>query len=195
MIRGILMVGQPEYISKIKGKPYTLVSCGLDFAGKTAMFQYLLTGEMQEELEPTVGFNIEKFTLAGGLLEATIFDMGGQKSLRGQWQDKIMKADGILYVVDANDPGRFSESKEEFHNRVLPIISEKPCCILANKYDLIVEKKQPKWPMALINSVSDEVQKALEIPIEEKYGQFKLITTSMKNGLGLNKIFRFFLNF
>ncbi|MFX1507828.1 MAG: ADP-ribosylation factor-like protein [Promethearchaeota archaeon] len=189
------MSGQPKYISKIKGKPFTLVSCGLDFAGKTAMFQYLLTGELREDLEPTVDFNIEKFTLAGGLLEATIFDMGGQKSLRSQWQDQIMKADGILYVVDANDPGRFSESKEEFHNRVLPIIPDKPCCILANKYDLIIEKKQPKWPMALIKSVSNEVQKALEVPKVEKSRQFKLITTSMKNGLGLNKIFRFFLDF
>lgn len=189
------MVGQPKYISKIKGKSFNLVSCGLDFAGKTAMFQYLLTGEMVEELEPTLDFNIDKFTLAGGLLEATIFDMGGHKSLRDQWYDKIMKADGILYVVDANDLGRFNESKEEFHSRVLPIISDKPCCILANKYDLIIEKRQPKWPMALINSVSDEVKIALEIPIEDKPGQFKMITTSMKNGLGLNKIFRFFLNF
>ncbi|MFX0123489.1 MAG: ADP-ribosylation factor-like protein [Candidatus Hodarchaeota archaeon] len=121
--------------------------------------------------------------------------MGGQKSLRSQWEEKIKKADGILHVVDANDPGRFSESKEEFHNRVLQIISQQPCCILANKYNLIIEKKQLEWPMALINSVSDEVQKALDIPLREKYGQFKVITTSMKNGLGLNKIFRFFLNF
>jgi small GTP-binding protein len=114
-------------------KPTTLVILGLDGAGKTTMLNYLLTGE-PGVTAPTVGANFERFKVRE--LEFNVWDLGGQKALRGMWEEYAEKADAIIFVVDSADRDRFPEAKEELWRIVSLIKKSKPLLIIANKADL-----------------------------------------------------------
>jgi ADP-ribosylation factor-like protein 8 len=49
---------------------------GLQNAGKTSLVNVLTTGQFQEDLIPTVGFNMRKVTKGGVTIK--LWDMGGQ---------------------------------------------------------------------------------------------------------------------
>ena len=129
------------------GSPINLVFCGLDFAGKTAMYIRLKTGKFTPNLKPTLASTMDSISMKDddGLVQATIIDLGGQKALRDQWKNHLEKSHAIIYVVDANDSTRFEESKIEFQRRIVPLALSTPCIIVCNKFDLIkAEHKKGK---------------------------------------------------
>ena len=48
----------------------------------------------------------------------TVWDIGGQKKLRPLWQHYFQNSQGIIYVIDSNDPDRYLEAKEELDDMV-----------------------------------------------------------------------------
>ncbi|MEM0192312.1 MAG: Arf family protein [Candidatus Korarchaeum sp.] len=114
-------------------KPTTLVILGLDGAGKTTMLNYILRGEPGVTV-PTVGANFEKFKIRE--LEFNVWDLGGQRALRGMWEEYAEKADAVIFVLDSADRERFNEAKEELWRIVSVMKKGKPLLVIANKADL-----------------------------------------------------------
>lgn len=111
----------------------TLVMVGLDKAGKTATAKGI-QGENPEDVAPTVGFS--KIEFRQGKFEVTIFDLGGEKRIRGIWKNYYAESHGVIFVVDSSDEERMEETKKTI-SEVLrhPKISGKPILVLANKQD------------------------------------------------------------
>lgn len=62
--------------------------------------------------------------------------LGGSRNIRRIWRVYAPEVHGIVYVVDAADPGRFSESREALHQLLsTKQLSGKPLLVLANKQD------------------------------------------------------------
>jgi ADP-ribosylation factor-like protein 3 len=114
--------------------PRKVVFFGLDNAGKSSVVA-ALTGTPPSAVAPTRGFSAREREFGGALFQ--IFDVGGQRSLRGHWGDYLAGAAGIVWVVDSADPRRMYETGLEFaallgdaRARGVPLL------VLANKKDL-----------------------------------------------------------
>ena len=97
---------------------------GLDNAGKTTVMHRLLH-EPLNTVSPTLGFEIRTLTRKvpalpqdGGaagerLLTMNVWDVGGQTSLRSYWRNYFERTDAVVWVVDAADGARVSDSEQE----------------------------------------------------------------------------------
>lgn len=113
---------------KRKAKEMRILVLGLDNAGKTT-FVKRLCGEVLlffffvlslsfeclckdvSGVSPTVGFNI--CALEHGPFRLTLWDVGGQRSLRAFWRNYFEETDGLIWVVDSADESRLQESRDE----------------------------------------------------------------------------------
>lgn len=87
---------------------YSILVLGLDNAGKTTLLeqiksQYNPNHEPNLNTVPTVGQNVSLIDL--GDLYLRIWDVGGQHSLRGLWQEYYSSCHAIVFVVDSTDVG------------------------------------------------------------------------------------------
>lgn len=73
---------------------------GLDGAGKTTILFKLKIGEVVSSI-PTIGFNVE--TVEYKNIKFTVWDVGGQDSIRAMWKHYYQNADALIYVVDSSD--------------------------------------------------------------------------------------------
>lgn len=66
-----------------------------------------------------------------------MWDIGGQKKLRGLWHHYFRGSSALIYIVDSSDAERFAEASEELHS-VLGADEMRgvPCLVFANKQDL-----------------------------------------------------------
>ena len=74
-----------------------------------------------ERIAPTVGLNVATLTKSQG--EFLFWDVGGQKTLRKLWANYFGGCDGVVFVIDGADEGRFDEVRgvidELYTRRVL----------------------------------------------------------------------------
>ncbi len=106
---------------------------GLDGAGKTTIVKRILRSEFTLT-RPTFGVNIEIYKYRS--LEFIVYDLGGQNPLRESlWEKFITSADGLVFVLDSADKGRFELASEEF-NRALSFNKTAPILFISNKIDL-----------------------------------------------------------
>eukprot|EP00933_Yihiella_yeosuensis_P012185 TRINITY_DN12035_c0_g1_i1.p1 TRINITY_DN12035_c0_g1~~TRINITY_DN12035_c0_g1_i1.p1 ORF type:complete len:187 (-),score=35.06 TRINITY_DN12035_c0_g1_i1:447-932(-) len=108
---------------------------GLDAAGKTTILYKLKLGQVVTTI-PTVGFNVEVFEYKN--ISFTVWDMGGQESVRRYWQTYYCHStQGIIFVVDSSDHDRIDDARVELttmldhdsmHDAIL--------LVFANKQDL-----------------------------------------------------------
>lgn len=87
-------------------------------------------------IKPTEGFNLK--TLKIGDSQITLWDLGGQKTLREYWSNYFPKTNAIIYVVDSADIDWIKEAGQELDI----LLNEKtlvgvPILVFANKQDLV----------------------------------------------------------
>jgi ADP-ribosylation factor-like protein 6 len=121
-----------------KKKEANILLVGLDNSGKSSIINHFKTQDTKSiTINPTVGFNVEKFTFKS--LNFTTYDMSGQGRYRNLWEHYYRETDAIVYVIDSSDKLRYVVSKEEFYsmlnhqdlkNKNIPIL------IFANKVDI-----------------------------------------------------------
>lgn len=111
-----------------------IVMLGLDGAGKTTILYMLKQGEVITTI-PTIGFNVE--TVEYKNISFTVWDIGGQKTIRQLWHHYFPNTSAVIFVVDASDVARIETVKEELHDIMRNIDLENAILlILANKQDL-----------------------------------------------------------
>ena len=124
-----------EFFKPKKKKEIKGLVLGLDNAGKTTILK-AFKGETAKNLPPTKGFNFQKFEYKRTFF--TLWDLGGQKSIRKYWEDYYQKEnDCIIYVIDSSDSYRLEETGKELYSILQqPELSGTPLVIYANKQDL-----------------------------------------------------------
>jgi len=87
---------------------------GLDAAGKTTILYKLMLGEVVTAI-PTIGFNVEAIQYKN--IKFTMWDVGGQDTIRPLWVHYYQNTDAIIYVVDSHDrdPERIRDARDELH--------------------------------------------------------------------------------
>lgn len=92
-------------------------------------------GKAIDDIAPTFGFAIHTLQYASSLL--SLWDIGGQKSIRSFWRNYFEQTDGIVWVVDSSAPERLHLCRQELaqvlqEDRMLSA----SLLILANKQDV-----------------------------------------------------------
>ncbi|ODO06386.1 arf/Sar family protein [Cryptococcus wingfieldii CBS 7118] len=133
-----LLRGLHDYLTR--KDEYSVVIIGLDNAGKTTMLEKIKTmynptpGMAPDKIGPTVGQNIGKISLPSTTLH--FYDLGGQRDIRSIWEKYYDECHAVVFVLDATDQARLSETWEVF-DEVLnsPRLLNLPLLLLANKQD------------------------------------------------------------
>lgn len=67
----------------------------------------------------------------------TVWDVGGQDKIRPLWRHYYEDAQGVIFVVDSNDPGRFAEARNELRSMLNEAeLRDAVLLVYANKLDL-----------------------------------------------------------
>ncbi|XP_054880180.1 LOW QUALITY PROTEIN: ADP-ribosylation factor-like protein 11 [Poeciliopsis prolifica] len=108
---------------------------GLDSAGKSTLLAQILTGQTVKT-SPTVGFNVGTLDL-NKQSPLTLWDIGGQQSMRPNWKYYLDECKALVFVVDSTDAARMPEAQKALKG----ILSDErlqgvPLMVLANKKDL-----------------------------------------------------------
>ncbi len=93
-----------------------LTLVGLQASGKTTLVQLISEGAFQEDMIPTVGFNMKKVTR--GNVTIKLWDIGGQPRFRSMWERYCRGVSAIVFVVDAADEQQFETARQELHDLV-----------------------------------------------------------------------------
>lgn len=95
-------------------KDVRILMVGLDAAGKTTILYKLMLGEVVTAI-PTIGFNVE--TVEYKNIKFTVWDVGGQDTIRPLWVHYYQNTDAVIFVVDSHDrdPDRVQDAHDELH--------------------------------------------------------------------------------
>lgn len=129
-----LRKGITELFSAFKGKKKaSLAILGLDSSGKSTLVN--LFRDTDIPTVPTLGFNVEEIVVNN--ITIKIWDVGGQKAFISYWKDYVEEIDGLVFMIDIADEGRFEKSFEAFRSLVDNLKDGLPVLLLLNKSDLL----------------------------------------------------------
>ncbi|CAI2726690.1 unnamed protein product [Schistosoma spindalis] len=112
-----------------------LTLVGLQYSGKTTFVNVIASGKFDEDMIPTVGFNLRKVTK--GNVTIKMWDIGGQPRFRSMWERYCRGVNAIIYMVDAADHEKLEASRNELHGLLdKPQLLGIPVLVLGNKKDL-----------------------------------------------------------
>eukprot|EP01087_Luapelamoeba_hula_P002915 TRINITY_DN12746_c0_g1_i1.p1 TRINITY_DN12746_c0_g1~~TRINITY_DN12746_c0_g1_i1.p1 ORF type:complete len:184 (+),score=30.33 TRINITY_DN12746_c0_g1_i1:119-670(+) len=154
-----------------------LVMVGLDNAGKTTILYQCKMGE-KVVTAPTIGFNVEVLTY--NKLNFTVWDVGGQGTIRSVWRHYYHGVGGVVFVVDSSDKERFSEAAKE-----LRIMYDESAADLNDAFLLILCNKQDMKGAATVGDIRD----ALGVAAMRPEGKYFLQPTVGTTGEGVNEGF------
>ncbi|XP_065814540.1 ADP-ribosylation factor-like protein 9 [Labrus bergylta] len=106
---------------------------GLDGSGKTSLLHCLASGSLEQDMEPTQGFNAVSINRED--LHIEFLEIGGKQDLRQYWQRYMHKALMLVFVVDSSSPQLFPIAKKHLHE-LLEGHPRLPVMVLAHKQDL-----------------------------------------------------------
>jgi ADP-ribosylation factor-like protein 1 len=108
---------------------------GLDNAGKTTILYRLQIGEVVATV-PTIGFNVETLTYKN--VTFSVWDLGGQDSIRPYWRCYYTKSTAaLIFVVDSADTDRLGTVKREVEMLLAEEeLSGAAILVFANKQDM-----------------------------------------------------------
>ncbi|KAK9077192.1 hypothetical protein SSX86_005528 [Deinandra increscens subsp. villosa] len=111
-----------------------ILMLGLDDSGKTAILYKLKLGDFVATV-PTIGFNVEALEYKN--IRFTVWDVGGQESIRALWRYYYRSTQVLIFVVDSNNRQRIYQARNELH-RLLneDELSDATVLVFANKQDL-----------------------------------------------------------
>lgn len=108
---------------KLKDKEIRTLILGLDNSGKSTIVNKLLPkDEQSSEIMPTVGFQIHTVEYCcpnSNKYVISLWDVGGQTTLRPFWDNYFDKTDILVWCVDISLPVRFHESLKELKSFIL----------------------------------------------------------------------------
>jgi len=108
---------------------------GLQNAGKSSFVSVINNGKMDDDLQPTVGFNMHK--VQKGKVTIKVWDMGGQKKFRSMWERYCRGVNVITFVVDSTDQKSLPSAKKELDSILdKASVANVPLLVLLNKNDL-----------------------------------------------------------
>jgi len=127
---------------------------GLDNAGKTTILKKM-SDEDPANIAPTQGFNIK--SLSVDEFKLNVWDIGGQASIRPYWRNYFDNTDALVYVVDAADTRRGSESAQELQQLLNECkLAGVPLLVFANKMDLGNSMEEDEVSeILMMNDISD----------------------------------------
>ncbi|NWX20606.1 ARL11 protein, partial [Aegotheles bennettii] len=112
-----------------------VVMLGLDLAGKSTLL-YRLKYSQAVETCPTVGFNVESLQTPC-CISFTLWDVGGQSSLRASWPDYLEDTSTLIFVLDSTDTARLPEAAAALEEALShPSMAGVPVLLLANKQEV-----------------------------------------------------------
>jgi GTP-binding protein SAR1 len=114
----------------------TVVFLGLDNAGKTTLLHVLGGAQKVMQHAPTQKPTVEEY-LVTPRLRFTLHDLGGHELAQRLWQQYATRADALVFLVDAADPGRLPEAAAALAALLdaLDDDMDVPLAILGNKID------------------------------------------------------------
>lgn len=118
---------------KLKDKEIRCLLLGLDNAGKSTIVNHLLPQDRrQPHISPTIGFAIHNVEM--GPYNVSIWDVGGQTTLRPFWDNYYDRTDVLVWCIDVSSSHRLPESLQELQ----PFLTGDSRVIIAlNKCDLV----------------------------------------------------------
>ena len=160
-----------------------IVVAGLDNAGKTAILSKLggkLGISDLSSLKPTKG--VDRKRILDKHLDLIVLDMGGQSSYRDRYMKKpenyFIETDLLLYVIDVQDPKKFDETFDYFHEVLdtLLILEENPYfLIFIHKYDPDIQN-DPEIQLN-VELLKDSIKEIFEQ--QEQGFEYDIYTTSI----------------
>lgn len=150
---------------KLKDQEIRCLVLGLDNSGKTTIVNQLLPPSQQSnKITPTIGFQIRTISLDDTGKNVSLWDVGGQTTLRPFWDNYFDKTDILIWCIDISMPIRFDESFKELKELVMRdegrIGYECKVIIACNKVDLINKGEYDD----ILNSIRSNVFTNLGIP-------------------------------
>lgn len=102
---------------------------------------------------PTLHPNTDELII--GNIKFKTFDLGGHETARRLWADYFTTVDGVVYIVDSIDRGRFPEAKKELDALLTTEeLQDVPFLVLGNKIDMptAASEEELKFALGLVDT-------------------------------------------
>lgn len=126
-----------QFVQMVFAKKVSIIFLGIDNAGKTTLLNLLK--DTQTATKPTSHPTSTNIQI--GKMNASVYDLGGHTTARKIWNEYQFYSDGVVFIIDAMDEGRFELVREAYQSVMDQMVNNKkiPISVLVNKVDLVYE--------------------------------------------------------